>query len=527
MRGKVRISLFSFIFLFILIACCSPKSFRSRVVARAERSASAVAWNPDGSLFAAAIDGYVRLWSVPGDGGEPVMSFVVGGDGSLSGAGGNLEQRDCSVLSMRFSGDGKWLIAVWSDNSVSVTSLDDSQSSTVIKGTSDLPVRGAAFFDSSYSVIIPIDGKNLYEYFRLMETNQFMMRRNAEFASPIVSVDAVGNSSRFIVTSESGVVSLLDARTWNVEREFQTVIDSGISPAFSPDGRSFLSVAAKNALTVTSIVDYSVIATLNDSGEFRNAAAFSPKGKMVAAGLGSGRLKVFLVKNGKVLLNEAFSGSGVLVSGLAYSPDGTALLASLSDGRVVVFDVSALSAYDADEEPPRSELDALTPENALSVSLGLSSVSTDWYGFSESVDFSYRNYFRYPGYWLCGGGAGKASPSGEFPYTYFVGGNSIAPPTDYLLFGYGGMGLVYNNIEHRFSVFSELSLGLASRMLFNNSFAHAHFGRLYPSAFVDVAVGASWRWARFSFSAQYDTNLGFVFAGKLGMAIPVRLFMKK
>lgn len=181
------------------------------------------------------------------------------------------------------------------------------------------------------------------------------------------------------------------------------------------------------------------------------------------------------------------------------------------------------NAEAAEEEVGKSDL---SPENSVAVCFGLSSIPESYFGTTFSLDGSYRNYFRYPVYWLCGGGIGKGSPNGDYPYTYQIDGDNLAPPSFYSTYAYGGAGLVYNNVEKGFAVFSEFVLGLNFRILYNGSIKHAHSGKLYPNLFGDFSVGGSWRWLRASLGVQYDTNWKFVFGGKIGVAIPIEMFKK-
>lgn len=180
------------------------------------------------------------------------------------------------------------------------------------------------------------------------------------------------------------------------------------------------------------------------------------------------------------------------------------------------------------EEPetPEEGGESDCPGNSVAFCLGFSSIPESYFGTTFSLDGSYRNYFRYPVYWLCGGGIGRGSPNGDYPYTYQVGGDNLAAPSFYSTCTYGGAGLVYNNVEKGFSVFSEFVMGLSLRILYNGSIKHAHSGKLYPSVFGDFSVGGSWRWLRASMGVQYDTNWNFVFGGKIGVAIPIEMFKK-
>lgn len=63
-----------------------------------------------------------------------------------------------------------------------------------------------------------------------------------------------------------------------------------------------------------------------------------------------------------------------------------------------------------EEEPEKAE----GTFTSLGATLGLLSPPADYYGLYTTLDVKYRNYFRPPFYWLCGGIFGVAIPNGDF-----------------------------------------------------------------------------------------------------------------
>lgn len=182
---------------------------------------------------------------------------------------------------------------------------------------------------------------------------------------------------------------------------------------------------------------------------------------------------------------------------------------------------------EGEEEEDEENADENPLENTLSFCLGFNSIPKDYFGMCWNLDVSYRNYFKEQIYWLCGGGIGRGNPNGDYPYSYQVNGANLAAPCFYGTYTYGGIGLVYNNLPHDITLFSEFALGVNFRFLYNNSLKNAHFGKLYTNVLADLSVGASWKWVRASLGVQYDTNWKFVFEGKVGMAIPIKMFRSK
>jgi WD40 repeat protein len=75
--------------------------------------------------------------------------------------------------------------------------------------------------------------------------------------------------------------------------------------------------------------------TYKAEGDKFMAMAFSPDGKMIAAGGTDQKIIIWLVKNGKVL--KELSGLEGQVSALAFSPDGTSLAAGLYDNNILIW----------------------------------------------------------------------------------------------------------------------------------------------------------------------------------------------
>jgi len=159
-------------------------------------------------------------------------------------------------------------------------------------------------------------------------------------------------------------------------------------------------------------------------------------------------------------------------------------------------------------------------KNSLATSLKFMTIPSDYYSSYTIWDIRYRNYFHEPYYWFAGGAFGKALPNEDFPYTYQVGGKNLGKPLSYLSHTYGGVGYFYKNREYDFSLFTEFSLGMAIRVLYNENIKNAHFGKVYPSMVTDLAVGGTWKSLICELGIAFDTNLKFEINGSVGIKIP-------
>lgn len=82
------------------------------------------------------------------------------------------------------------------------------------------------------------------------------------------------------------------------------------------------------------------LAKLTGKGKQVTGLAFSPDGKHIAMGDGSGTIKIWRLESGQ-LLNEFDESVAGWIFGLAFSRDGRKLAAALRDGSIRVWDVVA------------------------------------------------------------------------------------------------------------------------------------------------------------------------------------------
>ena len=122
----------------------------------------------------------------------------------------------------------------------------------------------------------------------------------------------------------SRVLRLWDANTLAVVREFRSAAGVVTSPTFSPDGR----LLAGNSRGIVSIWDVTTGAELRRFGEYEmvtaGALALSPDGRHVAAGAGTGSVKIYSIESGQPQQSLSLPGNP---SALAFSADGALLAA--------------------------------------------------------------------------------------------------------------------------------------------------------------------------------------------------------
>ncbi len=133
-------------------------------------------------------------------------------------------------------------------------------------------------------------------------------------------------------------VRLWDTETGKLERTLDT---EGVQPwsvAFSPDGKALLVGGQKTEgeATLWDAETGKVKQTLK-TPRWVSQAIFSPDGKLVAVGGGSGAIALWDVENGKVL--HSLKGHEHGTRSVAFAPDGKTVAAAGPDGKVRLWDV--------------------------------------------------------------------------------------------------------------------------------------------------------------------------------------------
>lgn len=487
----------------------AEKDVSQDYLAKSAAPVNAVGWTRDGTYFATSWNNSVILWNANANTIAAIYSNSVNEKSNPL----------ANVMSLQFTSDGRYMLSVRDDNTVLIHSVGTNSDSTLISGTGNsIP---DAVYASDYKIILPLDGKNLYESYRLTESGQYIIEEKLDFSDGVWALSASPTGKRLLVTSESGMVRLIDTTSWSVLSEYNRYTLSRIKPRFAQDGIHFLSADNPNTLIIVSTNEESDSYTLYEDSGFSFAAEFSSDSSKIVAGLNSGFVKIYDIASG-VEENSFQLMYGDTAKSLAFSPDDRYVIIGTERGYIYRWVLDGEEFIPEDEREDENEL-----QNALVLGIGYGRLNTTYYMGSISFDIGYRNYFRPPFFWGLNGSFGVGLPGSDFPYTYYEGGESLSAPNVYTISGGAVIGLVYYNKTYDFQVFSEAGLGVNSRMLFNNNLSYAHTSKMYMGGYGEMFVGMQWKWFRMSGGVQYDSNLHWLSKFSAGVAIPTKSFKKK
>ncbi|MEG4073708.1 NB-ARC domain-containing protein [Microcoleus sp. Pol14C2] len=119
---------------------------------------------------------------------------------------------------------------------------------------------------------------------------------------------------------------------------FAEVLGSGLSVAFSPDGKLLALGDTNGEIHLWQMPEARLLRTSKEYGCIVLSAAFSPDGKTLATGGSNGTIRCWDVSSWSI--RQILQGNHSSVLGVAFSPDGKMLASGISDGTVRFWDWS-------------------------------------------------------------------------------------------------------------------------------------------------------------------------------------------
>jgi dipeptidyl aminopeptidase/acylaminoacyl peptidase len=157
-----------------------------------------------------------------------------------------------------------------------------------------------------------------------------------------INAIAISPNGKFLATgSGDNLINIYNTKTWEKVNTIKGHT-SRVNVLAFPDKDSDLigSASLDGTARLWQVPDGDQEKLYKADGDKFMAMAFSPDGKMIAAGGSDQKILIWLVKKEKVL--KEMSGLEGQVSSLAFSPDGTSLAAGLYDNNILVWKAEKL-----------------------------------------------------------------------------------------------------------------------------------------------------------------------------------------
>jgi len=155
---------------------------------------------------------------------------------------------------------------------------------------------------------------------------------------------AIGSGSSLVVSKVKAIFTAIPSVPSNVFNRFaselRTLTGHGNyvrSVAFSPDGNTLASGSSDQTIKLWRVRDGRLMKTITGHGNWVRSVAFSPDGNTLASGSYDNTIKLWRVSDGKLM--KTLTGHGSSVLSVAFSPDGKTLASGSEDNTIKLWGV--------------------------------------------------------------------------------------------------------------------------------------------------------------------------------------------
>jgi hypothetical protein len=286
---------------------------------------TSVAFNPDGSAFAAAgMDGSVRIWSTVT--GKELVALTGHRDGATSvafGSGGY----NIAV------GTGSGQVRLWD----AIRGEDSG-----IMQQHNTAVESVALFPSLFVVASgSLDGE--VRLWDIASRGNERVLVDSDNPTPVTSV-AYNADGTILAAGGGNMIRLWDVESGSVKASLETKISEITSLSFRPDGAALIYGGVNPTVWIWNLADDNHALLEGHEGQV-SALAYSPDGRIIASG-DSGSLRLWDAVTGKNLVSLS-SPSGEAAKSISISPTGTLIASGSDSGGVVLWGTAGAGVPEA------------------------------------------------------------------------------------------------------------------------------------------------------------------------------------
>lgn len=539
-----------------------------KVLVESSDYAGNASWNGDGSCFASAVGNTVVIWNALSDSVEKIYSNLSNGDDTSN------------IISVEYSKNGQYLLSIQQNKNIVLYSTDLGVPVTMISGEQNSSTV-AALSSGGYSIVLPFDNKNLYEYLRLIETKKYILSQKLQLDSEIcfLSINNAGN--RILASSPNGksFFIFVEKDSWQIIQTYDWFANDFCFPKISSDGKKFLIPKNQNEIVIASLNEENeepTLKSINLSQKFISDACFSDDGKFIVVGTNDGKINIFDCENSEIKYATLLDESEIPTK-VSFSPDGNSVLITTKNGRLYRWNLVSVKyqkksdtklqdsifgkgkSGEDSEQKSQSENANSENQNASSFSNESANENSTKNASFGSGEFSTRHgtyadvfvgvgnspspfmlsaqasfdvlFYDILKPFYIGGQISPfiAFPNSDFPYTYMLEDEKLNSPVmigGNLCAVIGLFVMPFTNKDFGFS--AELLLGGGISAVWNGKLGTEGISsKIFPSVNVGTKLGFSWKFINVYVGAYYDSVQKVLINGGLGANFKLKFGGKK
>lgn len=281
-------------------------------------------WAPHGNYFASVWNNSLIFWN-----GEnlSVQSAVTG--------------HKSNIQRVKFSNNGRYFFTIAEDNAVVVREAGSCVLQATFQG-SDV-IEDADFSFDGYSLAIPLDGKNLSFYLRLILTQRNLLTIMVGHEKPIYSVDMHNEKRMLLTAGTDNNLFIWEPLDGVLLEKVEIFSDNKVPCIFNPAGTHYLKPISENMVSLIPVdSENDSLIMINEKDIPINAACFSSDGKYLAMPLKTGIIRLYdsntgmKIKDFSLKSEEVNPGNVVSVS---ISPNGNYLTCGTDNGCLYIWKI--------------------------------------------------------------------------------------------------------------------------------------------------------------------------------------------
>lgn len=521
-----------------------------------------VSWNGDGSYFASAVGNTVVIWNSLSDSVEKIYSNLSNGDDTSN------------IISVEYSKNGQYLLSIQQNKNIVLYNTDLGVPVTMISGEQNSSTV-AALSSGGYSIVLPFDGKNLYEYLRLIETKKYILSQKLKLDSEICFLSINNEGNRILASSTNGNAFFIfvEKDSWQIIQTYDWFANNFCFPKISRDGKKFLIPKSQNEIVIASLNEENeepTLKSINLSQNFISDVCFSDDGKFIAVGTDNGKINIFDCENSEIKYAVSLDENEIPTK-ISFSPDGNSVLITTKTGRLYRWNLLSVKYQEksdtklqdsifgkekSDEKSSENSEQKSQSKNQTSNFSNENSTENPSFGngefstrhgtyadvfvgvgnspspfmLSAQASFDVLFYDILKPFYI-GGQISPfiAFPNSDFPYTYMLTEEKLKSPVmigGNLCAVIGLFVMPFTNKDFGFS--AEFLLGGGLSAIWNGKLgAEGISSKIFPSVNIGTKLGFSWKFINVYVGASYDSVQKVLIDGGLGANFKLKFGGKK